>query len=224
MYSQTFIGRDVFAAVWGIGVLAAVAAADTMRFPFDQQLREFISAQRGDFAATWLAIRDAACLSDDIMWIPENEAPWSGVPNKYPDLLSLKSHLVLAHPNPEIYVGTDGVDRLTLERDNIREAVRHLLGSLLGGLLSGRWALCEPVRDGIETPPQLWEKMLTVFRAIAPVLRESELCTAEPEALLAGAWTEWRQAAADAWIADPSTDAGFRNWLKILVEWRGAST
>jgi hypothetical protein len=217
MYSQTFVGRDIFETVWALGVLAAAAGAGTVQFPFDPQLRDFVAAHRGALESTWPAIQDAVCLNDDIMWIPEGDAPWSGAPDKYPDIDSLKAHLVLADPDPERYLGTDRFERLVLDADSIQEAVGHLLGTLLGRLLSGRWAFCESARGGSETPVQLRGKLLAVFHAIHPLLRDSGVCAGEPETLLATAWDEWRRTVGDAWIADPSTETGFREWLKAQV-------
>src|SRR5688572_2715674 len=127
MYSQTFIGREIFAAVWGLGVLGAASAAEHIQFPFDDDLRTFISRRHGALDSLWREIQRFACIEDDVMWIPEQDAPWAGTPDKYPNMESLKIELALSDPNVEHFRGTSEFERLTLDRSSLQKALLERL-------------------------------------------------------------------------------------------------
>lgn len=77
MVSQTFIARDLFSAIWDLGLLSALECSNPIRFPFDTQLRQFV-AKRSQVLRELLQSVERFCgFSKDIMSIASDGSPWN---------------------------------------------------------------------------------------------------------------------------------------------------
>ncbi|NUQ48582.1 MAG: hypothetical protein HUU27_01485 [Phycisphaerae bacterium] len=171
MYSQTLLGREIFAAIWGTVVLSATSAGiDRLQFPFDPQLRRFVTSHSRDISALWQSVQAFACLSDDVMTIASDEAPWVGTATKYVDIDDLRSELVLASQKPEEFVGTNRFQETPVDRISVRHGCIDCLARLLGGLISARWAFCVSAQSDSEKWPDFNRLLRDVFLQLAPIV------------------------------------------------------
>lgn len=196
MYSQTLIGRDIFAAIWGLGVMGAVAqAVDSLGFPFDAQLREFAAAHKEDLSRLWREIGRFSGLSNDVVKIAVEEAPWAEGAIRYPDADSIKMELVLASPGVEHTIGASEFQALTLDRDNLRRACLTLLARLLDSTLSAHWAFCSDAQSGREAWPDVKGRLEDIWGQILPLVRGAGL---ESEPLFLLTYRIWRSSLAES--------------------------
>lgn len=178
MYSQTFIGREAFAAIWGTVVLCAAAKeVDQIQFPFDPQLRRFVAAHEKDIAALLRAVERFTGLDDDIMRIASADAPWADAKDQYRDRDSLKMELVLASLEPSRLVGTNAFDRTELNLETIREACADQLERLLEALISGRWSFFAGARSGNEKWSEFANSLEELLSHLSPILHHIGLTT-----------------------------------------------
>lgn len=205
MYSQTFIGREIFATIWGLGVLSAVAAlGEPPSFPFDAQLRELGAKHQADFDALWLEVQRFSCIQREVMACAMTDTPWSGVAPKYPDVDSLKMELVLASPAPEQFIGIGTFDDLLISHDQVRLTIIHCMSRLVGALLGAHWAFCADARAGKETWETMTRGLEEVFRCLLPIVPEM---SPAPKSLLELAYPVWRSSlAANAIGADAAPE------------------
>lgn len=213
MYSPTFIGREIFATMWGLGVLSAVAAlGEPPRFPFDAQLRELVAKHQADFDALWLEVQRFSCIQREVMACAMRDAPWSGVAPKFPDVDSLKMELILASPAPEQFIGTGTFDELSISHDQVRLAIINLMSRLVGALLSAHWAFCADARAGKETWETMTRGLEEVFRCLLPIVPEMSPAS---KSLLDLAYPVWRSSlAANAVGADAASE-----YRSYVVTW-----
>ena len=75
MASQTFVARDVFSAIWNLGVLGALQAAKPVKFPFDEQLRKFIHERSLILNELLQSVEDVCGFSKEVMSIATESSP-----------------------------------------------------------------------------------------------------------------------------------------------------
>jgi len=139
-YSQTYVGRDIFAAIWALSILAALSNSCKITLPFDKDYMSFVENKRKAISKILDLVASFTGLSKQVMDLAESEAPWNFVPKKnynYYDADSLNAEL-------SITSGTRGYTEYNYDdMDNLRlgleRSINAQLVKLFDTLLQGRF-------------------------------------------------------------------------------------
>jgi len=143
MYSQTFVGREIFSAVWGIGILGAASSVPVIQYPFDEQLRQFITLHKKHLIELWRIIEALSCFDGEVMKIGEQDAPWAPGEVAFPDLDHLKMTAFVGTPMSRHWKGhPEMFERISLDISTMRDGVDGWFANFLDGLLKAHWAFC----------------------------------------------------------------------------------
>lgn len=214
MYSQSFIGREIFAAIWGIAVVCAAASElGKLQFPFDPQLKKFANQNATQMTALFAHIQRYTGISDPVMQFASTDALWAGIREIYATENDLRMELILAAPSPAKFVNTDVFDRLKLDKTTLREGCVNQLERLLAGLLAAHWAFIDEARTGQENWSSMTDALHEIFATLSPIVRHVGVCeTSLLDTVLDASW-------------DPSViGAKFENaaseFVAYVVAWR----
>ena len=78
MVSQTFVAREIFSAIWNLGILGALQASKPVQFPFDEQLQKFVQEKSLTLNELLRSVESICGFSNDVMLIATESSPWNG--------------------------------------------------------------------------------------------------------------------------------------------------
>ncbi|AKT43466.1 uncharacterized protein CMC5_076980 [Chondromyces crocatus] len=189
MVSQSFIGRDIFSAIWGLVILSAAAEhLEDLRLPFDPQLQQFAAKHDRSLSALWHAVQAYACLNDAVMTISIEDSPWFDPESTFYEFEMLKAWLVLGSLESQRFREEGVVERLTFDHENIRRTCTDLLAKLLDSLLSGHWAFCVDGRSGTEPLTDATRRLQEVFQHLTPILESVRFPSNAPFTIAFSTW------------------------------------
>jgi hypothetical protein len=139
-YSQTFVGRDIFATIWAITILSALGSSSKIILPFDKEYISFIELKRNTIHKLLDLIARFTGLSKEVMNLAESESPWSFIPENnysYYEADAINAELAITSGTKEyIEYNYDDVDTLRL---GIEKSLNAQLIKFFDALLQGRF-------------------------------------------------------------------------------------
>lgn len=152
MVSQTFIARDIFSAIWNLGILGALQSAKAVHFPFDEQLQTFIEKKSTEFNELLRSVQHVCGFSKEVMSIATDASPWNAHVSTVPyDRDRLNGELLLAiHEFTWIEFDYDDHDCV---RDIVHRGTEQQLIEILDGSIQAHFCFQEgkiPFAEAIE--------------------------------------------------------------------------
>jgi hypothetical protein len=197
MASQTFLGRDMFAAFWGLVVVGFLASRRPVNFPAGEALRRFVEAREGGLHYLLSAVEASCSLDAAVMKVAIDEAPWApGTELDEESTCSDVSLMVGRLVDVDDLRGA-GLDAL------LAEAADNLVERFVEALLAAIFSFGDRSRG-----PEAASR--EVLEALAAFLDEASI----PGRAVKTGFARWSERRLPAVVGDAASDADYRAWLR----------
>jgi hypothetical protein len=208
-YSQTFLGKDIFAAFWGIGLFAALGNAKFIHLPFDVEYKAYMDRHQKITEDLIKQISELTHLSEEVMKIAIDEAPWKHIGGDYYNSLGLNGEFAMS-------LGLDqcvAYDYTHLEevRQNSSKAIKRELVKLFKALLEARFCFYAGSEEG-----NLPAQCQVLFRGFLDLIGKLESYF-DVENLLASTYYNWSKIYVPITLKEGEADPQFQIWLSERI-------
>ena len=166
MVSQTFVAREIFSAIWNLGILGALQASKPVQFPFDEQLQKFVQEKSLTLNELLRSVESICGFSNDVMLIATESRPGNGNELSTPyDYDRLTGEMLLATRESN-WLEIDYDDHCNVD-SVVRSGKEIQLIALLDRAIQARFSFKGGATPFAESMEEMLEKAAAFARAVS---------------------------------------------------------
>jgi hypothetical protein len=208
-YSQSALGRQIFGHFWGISVLTAVGNTKPIHLPFDADYKSYMALHQKVIKDLVNKISELTGLSEEVMAIALDEAPWVKIKGDYYGSLGLNGEFAMSSGKRE-WVEYDYTDLEEIHRVSSVFIKRELI-NFFEALLEARFCFYAGEEGNLPAQCQ------TIFQYFLELIGELRPYP-DVENLLVKIYSDWTQKKALLILAQgEEVDSDYQAWLSARM-------